>query len=163
MSFKNKIRDAWRAVRDKGDYSAKLSMTGQNLDLDGNEILDPTPMEPPIGWKKTPHVYDMLRAMVQNEISRKAQEQGFETFEESDDFEDDEYDPTDHSPHLNDGDPSIAELVAIGKAALAQKNANGRPSPSRGPRPEGVGSPPSSPAKSPEDNTSAFEEQTPTR
>lgn len=121
MAFTNKIFSAWRKVRDTDDYNKKLKKTGANLDFDGREILDPTPMEPPVGWKKAPHVYDMMRNLVTQELSRRAQEQGFESFEESEDFDWDDESDSPRSPHENEGEPSLREMVDIGNASLKEK------------------------------------------
>lgn len=65
------------------------------LDDRGREVLDDTPVAPPVGYKPTPSMIDHVRAMVRQELSRKASEEGFETFEEADDFEvGDDYEPS---------------------------------------------------------------------
>jgi len=59
------------------------------------EHLDPTPLAPPIGWSKPRHIVDDIREMVRSELSRRAQSQGLESFDEAEDFDiDEEYDPT---------------------------------------------------------------------
>jgi len=58
------------------------------------EHLDPTPMSPPIGYVRAPSMIDRIRDMVRHEMSNAANEKGFESFEEAEDFDvDDEYDP----------------------------------------------------------------------
>lgn len=59
------------------------------------EHLDPTPIAPPIGWQKPRHIIDDIREMVRGELSRRAADGGYDSFEEAEDFDvDDEYDPT---------------------------------------------------------------------
>lgn len=61
----------------------------------GREVLDPTPMAPPVGYKAAPSLADQIREMVRSErLARDLAEQGIETFEEADDFDvGDDYDP----------------------------------------------------------------------
>lgn len=55
------------------------------------EELDPTPVEVPIGMtKRAPSLHDDMKRFIREEMSRAAAEAGFESLEESDDFELDE-------------------------------------------------------------------------
>lgn len=58
-------------------------------------IADPLPLEPPIGYKRTPPLAEQIRAMVRGEaLAHAARNSGKETFEEADDFDvDDDFDP----------------------------------------------------------------------
>lgn len=68
------------------EYLDKLA--GRNQTKEGAEIPDPTPMEPPINYVKQPSLASQIRDMVRSEALRQAAEaQGYETFEEADDFE----------------------------------------------------------------------------
>lgn len=68
------------------------------------EIPDPTPMQPPLGWKRQPSLIETVRDMVRSEQLRQLVEaDGQETFEEADDFIVDEYDPS--SPYEENFDP----------------------------------------------------------
>lgn len=60
------------------------------------EQPDPTPMAPPLGFKRRPSLADQIREMVRNErLQRELDEAGYETFEEADDFDvGDDFDPT---------------------------------------------------------------------
>lgn len=59
------------------------------------EYLDPTPISPPVGFVKPRHIIDDIREMVRTEMSRRAEDGGFDSFEDAEDFDiDDEYDPT---------------------------------------------------------------------
>lgn len=61
----------------------------------GHEILDPTPVEMPMQWKRPPTLQEQIKAFVRRELSEQAAAAGAETFEEADDFdiEDDPLDP----------------------------------------------------------------------
>lgn len=56
-------------------------------DEHGREILDPTPVAMPVGFKRPPSLDERIRAFVRTELSRQAAEEGNETFEEADDFD----------------------------------------------------------------------------
>lgn len=75
------------------------------LDARGREVPDPTPMAPPVGYKKQPSMMENIRAMVRSEHLRQAAIQaGYETVEEADDFEvGDDFDPS--SPYEHNFDP----------------------------------------------------------
>lgn len=53
----------------------------------GEELPDDTPIEMPLKFKRPPTLQEQIKAMVRREVSISAAEQGFETFEESDDFD----------------------------------------------------------------------------
>lgn len=66
------------------------------IGADGKEYPDSTPMELPVGMKQGPTLADMIKRMVQHQLLAVAAEQeGFDTFEEAEDFdlEDDPLDP----------------------------------------------------------------------
>lgn len=91
------------------------------LDENGAEHPDPTPMAPPIGYKRQPSLAEQIREMVRSErLKQEVEEAGFETFEEADDFEvGDDYDP--HSPHENDFDPPVKEVFEEVVRSRSQK------------------------------------------
>lgn len=66
------------------------------LDARGHEILDPTPMAVPAGFKKPESLAETIQRLVRRGLSDAAASQGFETFEESEDFnvEDETFDPS---------------------------------------------------------------------
>lgn len=66
------------------------------LDDRGREVGDPVPMAPPVGVSRPLTLAEQLRLMVRRELSAAAADQGFETFEDADDFDIDD-DPLD--PH----------------------------------------------------------------
>lgn len=69
------------------DYFRK--MEDRDLTPEGDKLMpDPTPMEPPLGYKRQPTMVEHMRAMIQSERLRmEALEAGAETFEEADDFD----------------------------------------------------------------------------
>lgn len=59
------------------------------------EILDNTPIEVPVGFKKPMSLNERIKMLVRNEASQVAMENGYETFEEANDFDvDDDFFPT---------------------------------------------------------------------
>lgn len=58
--------------------------------VDGKEVLDSTPVEVPLHWKRPPSLRDQIKQYVRSELSSQASEEGFDSFEEADDFEVDE-------------------------------------------------------------------------
>lgn len=74
---------------------------------DGKEYGDPRPLAPPVGFDRPETQAEIIRRMVRREFSAAAQEQGFETFEEAEDFDipDDPADP--HTPYEAVFDPPL--------------------------------------------------------
>ena len=59
----------------------------------GHEVLDDTPVAVPLRWSRPASTLDQIRAQLKI-ISREAEQNGNETFQEADDFEiGDDYDP----------------------------------------------------------------------
>lgn len=84
----------------------------------GQEIPDPTPVEIPLHLQRAISRHEEMKAYIRAELARQAADEGFETFEEADDFEVDEdpdplsqYEMTDAAPEWpggvkdEDGDP----------------------------------------------------------
>ena len=57
-----------------------------SLDKNGNEVLDSTPMEIPVGFMRPPSIQQQIQRLVRTELSDAAGNRGDETFEESEDF-----------------------------------------------------------------------------
>ncbi|UDN67847.1 hypothetical protein [robinz microvirus RP_145] len=104
-------------------HERDFSTRHTTLDKEGREILSPLPLEPPLGYKKSESMAEMVRRMIQSEHLRIAAEQaGAETFEESEDFDiGDDFEP--HSPWENDFDPPISELTQAGIEIQREKAA----------------------------------------
>lgn len=75
----------------------------------GHEILNPTPMQPPLGYKKSLSIAEQVRQSVRQLKALEDMEP--ETEEEADDFEIED-DPAPHSRWENDMIPSIKESRA---------------------------------------------------
>lgn len=88
----------------------KLKFSPWRHDEDGGEVLDPTPMQPPLGYKKTPTLSEQIAMQVRRmKLELLNDDSVHETEEEADDFEvGDDFEPL--SPHENDMMPSIKEL-----------------------------------------------------
>lgn len=56
-------------------------------DEKGREILDPQPLAVPAGFKKPAPLADQVRRLVRAQLSDIAASQGYESFEEADDFD----------------------------------------------------------------------------
>jgi len=104
------------------EYFAKLKEKG--LNQDGSPILDPTPVAPPIGYKKTPSMVEIVRDMVRSEkLAQEAAQSGHETFEESEDFDIGDDPELLRSPYENEFDPPLNELLSAGEAEQRRKQA----------------------------------------
>ena len=80
--------------------------TGRSiLNKEGAEILDPTPVEIPIGFERPESIQSMIRRLVLDpQLREELQNQGAETFDEADDF-DIADDDVPQSPHEENFDP----------------------------------------------------------
>lgn len=118
------------------EYLEKLIAKGINPA--GQEVPDPVPMAPPIGYKKQPSMVEIVRDMVRGEKLRlEALEAGSETFEESEDFDvGDENAIELRSGYENDFDPPLVEIAK--EVEIARKSAANAP-------PDKTASPPTQP------------------
>lgn len=120
---------------------------GRRQTLDGREIPDPAPMDPPIGYKKQPSMFEQMRELIRSEKLRQAAEEaGVETFEEGDDFEvGDDYDP--RSPYEHNFDPAPPPIPSAASAgapgAAAPEGVN--PTPAASPSPPASSAAPKTP------------------
>lgn len=75
---------------------------------DRGELLNPVPMEPPLGYIKQPSLSEQIRDMVRSErLRQEAEGAGFESFTDADDFDvGDDYDPS--SPYEEIFEPPLA-------------------------------------------------------
>lgn len=107
------------------------------------EVVSAIPLAPPVGYVKQPSLSERIRAMVRSEHLRAAAEgAGYETFEESEDFEvGEDYDP--RSPYEEQFDPGfsgpnvppagVGEPAGKVGGAGAQAPAEGAAKPAPGP------------------------------
>lgn len=64
------------------------------LDENGHEVPDPTPLTIPSGFRRPETLQEQVARLVRGAMSRRAEEEGFETFEDSEDFDvDEDFDP----------------------------------------------------------------------
>lgn len=93
-------------------HSRERSAQEMYLDPQGREIPNPTPMQPPIGYKRAPTIQEQMRAMIR-QVSHEAAMSGHETEEEAGDFElDEEWEPTSQWEHPFDPDPALEVMLA---------------------------------------------------
>lgn len=63
-------------------------MSSKRLDENGSEVLDSTPVALPVGFKRPESIHDTIRRLIRTErYSRQMEAAGYETLEESDDFD----------------------------------------------------------------------------
>lgn len=79
--------------------------TQSTLNEKGHEIPDSRPIAAALGIRREPTLAERIKATVRSEhLALQARNQGYETFEEADDFDiGDDFDPS--SPYENDFDP----------------------------------------------------------
>lgn len=73
-------------VIDKAKKLIKIVRKG-SLDSNGSEVLDPRPVGIPVGFQKPPSLTEMMQKYVRHELSRRAEADGMESFEEAEDFD----------------------------------------------------------------------------
>lgn len=124
-------------VEDQLDLEEAIALVKEGLRRpvteDGREVIDPTPMAPPVGYKRQPSMVQLIREMVRSErLAADLDAAGYETFEEAEDFDvGDDFEP--NSPYENEFDPPLKTILADGKRAQDEKKAK-KPTP--GPSPE---------------------------
>ena len=80
----------------KPTFDADGVQVSAGINQHGQEMPDPVPMAPPVGYHAPPDIIDMIKRVVRDEQLRaKLDEEGIDTDEEADDFEveDDPLDP----------------------------------------------------------------------
>jgi len=110
----------------QSDVFRAEKLSPQRHNEKGEEILDPTPMQPPLGYKKSLSLSEQIAQQVRiSLIKRLEDEMEPETDEEADDFVvGDDYEPL--SKYENDHVPTIGELKKKAKQiqdAIRKKNA----------------------------------------
>lgn len=90
-----KLDPAREATTFVADEDGEIRQVKAVLNEKGEEMLDPVPMAPPVGYQKPFDMFQHIRDMVRSEHLRLAAiEAGEETFEEADDFDvGDDFDP----------------------------------------------------------------------
>lgn len=106
---------------------------GRRINEKGQEVPDPTPVELPVGYKAPLPLEVRMRAMIKNEMSDFAQKQGFETWEEANDFNlPDESDDglfTDEDELVAANDPFVERAFHEKSKEISEKYKNKQPKP----------------------------------
>lgn len=113
------------AAEEDGDFPGKYKPSSFRHTKSGEEILDPTPMQPPLGYKKAPSLHEQIAQQVRRMKMEILQDDSIgETDEEADDFEvGDDFVPL--SEHENDHMPTVKNLKLQAKKINDQiKEAN---------------------------------------
>lgn len=81
-------------------------------DEHGREIVDDRPVEMPLGFKRPESLTEQIQRLVRGHLSRVAEQAGFESFEEAEDFdvEDDDIEP--RTPFETEFDPVLGREVS---------------------------------------------------
>lgn len=86
------------------------------------EVLDNTPVAIPVKYTRMSHHNETIRQMIRAELSARAENLGFESFEDADDFDVEDNDPTSPYEQEFEGLP-VRELRAKLEAASAEAKA----------------------------------------
>lgn len=103
---------------------SRLRKMVKGLNEDGHEIPDPTPVAPPIGYKKQPSLAEQIRQAIASERLKEAAEAaGLETFEEANDFDvGEDYDPS--SPYEEQFEPVVpapaSKVVEVAESKVVE-------------------------------------------
>jgi len=100
-------------------------LSSEKHDENGGEIMDPTPMQPPLGYKKTLSLHEQIAQQVRIAKLQILEAQALEeTEEEADDFTvGDDFEP--FSQYENDNMPTLQNLKAKAREinlAIEKKN-----------------------------------------
>lgn len=99
------------------------------IDKDGREVLDDTPVELPIGYRQPKPLDERIREMVRINLSQVAEEKGYETFSEANDFDvgdDDHIDGliVDEDDEFAANDPFLEKAVEMENKRIRKKKQN---------------------------------------
>lgn len=131
---------------DNVEIPTRLRARDVFIDDLGREIPDPRPMQPPIGYKKQPSMFELIREATAREVALYASNREPESFEEAEDFDvDDDYDP--HSPWENEFDPPWSEV----RAAIQEEREKAASQPPKEPGGEPARPPQTKPTVPPKD------------
>lgn len=105
------------------------------VDSKGCEILDPTPCSLPVGFERPLSIQEQLRRLIRHEVSQKAVMDGQESFEEADDFDCGDNDPSSPYEEQFEHNANLEELKGLVQkhnqriAEIRAKHASQTPSP----------------------------------
>lgn len=93
-----------------------------------HETPDSTPLALPVRFRHPPTLEDRMRALIRSEaLQREAEQAGYETFEEADDFEiGDDFDPS--SPYELGFDPELEPPLPLEEPQPAPREPGAEPS-----------------------------------
>lgn len=130
-------------------YIQKMKALGLTPDSVA-EIPDPIPMAPPVGWVEQPSMIDHIRNLVRGELLRRqADVDGFESFEEADDFdtgEDDDHDIRSGYEYEPEFEPPAPPAPPVPQPQSSEVPLSTSPHPGTSQGVQGAGSPPASSA-----------------
>lgn len=91
----------------------------------GQEIPDPTPVEMPLGFKRPKPLNEVVQEIIRRELSRQAEAEGKETWDEANDFDvdDDEFPVSPHELLDDEHEFRRAEQEMLDKAGKELDNA----------------------------------------
>lgn len=93
--------------------TGEITMVGESRlygPAPGRESPDPTPLAMPAGFMRPPTLAEQVQRLVRTAISRHAEQQGFESFDDADDFDvDEDVEPT--TPYETFFDPILGRDV----------------------------------------------------
>lgn len=93
---------------------------------DGREIPDPTPVEIPAGYKRPESLVDMIKRLVRNDVSQFARDHGAESFEEANNFGEDEDEDDDLTVYEEMADDDFVDKVKAHKQQLEEQDAESK-------------------------------------
>lgn len=113
------------------EMAHEMSVADSYLDEQGRELCNGVPVAPPVGYKKQKSLHEQIRDMIRSEkLAQEAAQGGYETFEESDDFDIEDDDPRSPYEAEFEGDlippPPASPPPADGQAQPAPPAAEGK-------------------------------------
>lgn len=119
------------------------SVQSRYLDDHGREKPNPTPVAPPVGYKKQKSMMEIIREQIR-QASLEARDMGAETEEEANDFDvGEDFDPESPYEHDFEPDPALEHMLALQSAPPQPAPASPAP-PQNAP---GVPAPPAEPSQ----------------
>jgi len=107
------LEDAIAKVASDLNPLREESVQARYLDEHGREKPNPTPMAPPIGYRRQPTIAEQMRQMIQL-ASLEAAQAGAETEEEANDFDvGEDMEPNPPYEHDFDPDPALEHMLAL--------------------------------------------------
>lgn len=105
--------EQWLRERDEAhDEAIRMIEEGRPLPFvhRGRTYVDSTPMEPPVGYDPKPSLLQTVREMVKRDLSERAEAEGYESFDDADNFDTGEDDfPVSGYEHPEDS-PTVDEI-----------------------------------------------------